>query len=331
MARGRTQLNPHHIPSIIIVGTCLLFYASFATAAEVLVDRVLGSVNGQPFLYSDVANKVQSGPLITVSEFPATEQSPPFEKAMQDIINFQLIQQKAKELELDVSNDELESEIADFLGSKGLDKRGLQSFLAKENKSYEEYKQDFRNQIILGRFQRRVIAPLIKVTDRDLETAYMKRSGAASDLVEITLRQISIQIPDGSGQVISEAKRALAREARSKIEGGVAFEDAVKLYSDDRQKAANGGLLEPVRLKDLAPAIRKEIERLDTGGVTPPLEISSSILIFKVEDRKVSLGKDMQKKRAELEAEIRNAELANQTRRWLSEQRQRSKIEIIAK
>ena len=34
---------------------------------------------------------------------------------------------------------------------------------------------------------------------------------------------------------------------------------------------------------------------------------------------------------AELEAEIRNAELANQTRRWLSEQRQRSKIEIIAK
>ena len=330
MARGRAQLNPNYLATILIAALSVGLGFQ-AMAAEILVDRVLGSVNGQPFLYSDVATKVETGPLVTVSEFPATEQSPPFEKATQDLINFQLIQQKAKELELDVSDDELEIEIADFLSGKGLDKHGLQSFLAKENKSYEDYKQDFRHQIILGRFQRRVIAPLIKVTDRDLETAYMKRSGSASDLVEIVLRQISIVIPDGSGEVISEAKRSLAREARSKIEAGAPFDDAVKLYSDDRQKAANGGLLEGVRLKDLAPAIRKEIERLDVGGVTPPIEIGSSILIFKVESRKVSLGKDMQKKKAELEAEIRNAELANQTRRWLSEQRLRSKIEIIVK
>ena len=212
-----------------------------------------------------------------------------------------------------------------------MDKRGLQTFLAKENKSYEDYKLDFRNQIILGRFQRRVIAPLIKVTDKDLETAYLKRSGAASDLVELILRQIVIQIPEGSGQVIAEAKRALALEARSKIEAGVSFEDAVKLYSDDREKAGNGGLMGGVRLKDLTPAIRKEIERLDVGGVTAPIEIGSSILIFKVEDRKVTLGKDMQKKKIELEAEIRSAELASQTRRWLAEQRQRSKIDVIVK
>lgn len=329
MARVCAQLHTNHLAPILIISAAWLSLP--AMAAEVLVDRVLGSVNGQPFLYSEVATKVQIGPLVTVSEFPATEQSPPFEQAMQDTINFQLIQQKAKELDLDVSDDELEAEIGEFLSGKGLDKRGLQTFLAKENKSYEDYKQDFRNQIVLGRFQRRVIAPLIKVTDKDLETAYLKRSGAASDLVELILRQIVIQIPEGSGQVIAEAKRALALEARSKIEAGVSFEDAVKLYSDDREKAGNGGLMGGVRLKDLTPAIRKEIERLDVGGVTAPIEIGSSILIFKVEDRKVTLGKDMQKKKIELEAEIRSAELASQTRRWLAEQRQRSKIDVIVK
>ncbi len=329
MARVCTQLHTNHLAPILIISAAWLSLP--AMAAEVLVDRVLGSVNGQPFLYSEVASKVQIGPLVTVSEFPATEQSPPFEQAMQDIINFQLVQQKAKELDLDVSDDELEAEIGEFLSGKGLDKRGLQTFLAKENKSYEDYKQDFRNQIILGRFQRRVIAPLIKVTDKDLETAYLKRSGAASDLVELILRQIVIQIPEGSGQVIAEAKRALALEARSKIEAGVSFADAVKLYSDDREKANNGGLMGGVRLKDLTPAIRKEIERLDVGGVTAPIEIGSSFLIFKVEDRKVTLGKDMQKKKIELEAEIRSAELASQTRRWLAEQRQRSKIDVIVK
>lgn len=332
MAGIRPEFNTRHLATFLIAaGVTLGAKCPRASAAEILVDRVLGSVNGQPFLYSDVSAKVANGPLVTISEYPATEQSPPFERAMQDIVNLILIQQKAKELDLDVSDDELEAEISDFLASKGLDKRGLETFLQRENKSYEEYKQDFRNQIILGRFQRRVIAPLIKVTDKDLETAYIKRSGSSSDLVEIVLRQISIQIPEGSGSVIADAKRSLAREARSKIEAGVPFVDAVKLYSDDREKAANGGLMDSVHLKDLTPAIRKEIERLDIGGVTAPIEVGSTIMIFKVEDRKVSLGKDMQRKKAELEAEIRAAELANQTRRWLSEQRQRSKIDIIVK
>ncbi len=335
MAGIRSEFNTNNLTAVLIhlaiLFTGLVMTSAPAHASEVLVDRVLGTVNGQPFLYSDVSSKVENGPLITVSEYPATEQAPPFERATQDVVNLSLIKQKAKELDLDVTDEELDAEITEFLASKGLEKKGLEGFLARQNKTYEEYRQDFRNQLILGRFQRRVIAPLIKVTDKDLETAYIKRSGSSSDLVEIILRQISIQIPEGAGSVISEAKRSLAREARSKIEAGVPFVDAVKLYSDDRQKAANGGLMEGVHLKDLNPVIRKEIERLDVGGVTAPVEIGSNILIFKIEDRKISLGKDMQRKKAELEAEIRSAELANQTRRWLSEQRQRSKIDIIVK
>jgi hypothetical protein len=39
----------------------------------------------------------------------------------------------------------------------------------------------------------------------------------------------------------------------------------------------------------------------------------------------------MEKKKLELENESRTAELQNQLRRWLADQRQRSKIEIIEK
>jgi peptidyl-prolyl cis-trans isomerase SurA len=305
--------------------------ASPAYPAEVLVDRVLGSVDGQAFLYSDVAAKVKTGPLVVISDYPATEQSTPFERALQDTINLQLVLQKAKELDIEVTEDELDAEINEFLQSRGLSRDGLERFLSEEKKSFEEYKRDFRNNIVVARFQRRVIVPLIKVTDKDLETAYLKKSGSSSDLVEITLRQIVIQIPENAGSVITDAKRSLAQEARTKVQAGVSFEDAVRLYSDDRQKVAKGGLMEGVRLRDLAAPIRKEIERLDTGDVSQPVEIGSAIYIFKVEDRKISLGKDMQKKKLELENEIRNAELQNQMRRWLADQRQRSKIEVIEK
>ncbi|MEY4631695.1 MAG: hypothetical protein RIQ81_1815 [Pseudomonadota bacterium] len=302
-----------------------------ALAAEELVDRVLGSVDGQAFLYSDVMTKVKTGPLVVISEYPASDQATPFERALQDTINFQIVLQKAKDLEIEVSDDELDAEINEFLQSRGLTKEGLERFLAAEKKSMEQYREDLRSNIVAARFQRRVIVPLIKVTDKDLETAYLKKSGSTSDLVEVTLRQVVIQIPETAGGVVADAKRSQAKEARAKIDAGVSFEDAVRLYSDYRQKAVRGGLMDPVRLRDLTPQIRREIERLDTGDVSQPVEIGSSIYIFKVEDRKISLGKDMQRKKLELENEIRNAELQNQLRRWLAEQRQRSRIEVIEK
>lgn len=330
MARSSAQFNSGNIAALLILAATSLF-TNQSYAVEVLIDRVLGSVNGEPILYSDVSSKITTGPLVVVSEFPATEQSPPFERALNDRINFELILQKSRELDLDIDDAEVESQISEFLSSKGLDRASLRRFLSQENKTYEQYKDDFRNQLVLGRFQRRVIAPLVKVTDRDLETAYLRTTGTTSDLVEVVLRKIVITIPDGSGSVIAEAKRSQARDARTKIESGFPFENAVKLYSDDPSKEESGGKMEPVRMKDLAPVILKEVERLDIGGITAPIEIGSSIYLFKVEDRKVSLGKNMEQKRAELEAELRNAELANQLRRWLSEQRQRSKIEIIVK
>lgn len=329
MAGCRTQLNSGYISAFVTVVLCCISLTAYGN--EVLVDRVLGSINGEPILYSEVASKITTGPLVAISEYPATEQSTPFERALNDRINFELILQKAKELEIDFEDSEVESQISEFLSSKGLDRASLRNFLNQENKTYEQYKEDFRNQLILGQFQRRVIAPLVKVTDRDLETAYLRSVGSTSDLVEIVLRKIMISIPDGSGPVIAEAKRAQARDARTKIETGFPFEDAVKLYSDDPAKDANEGKMEPVRMKDLAPVILKEVERLEAGGVSAPIEIGNSIYLFKVEERKVSLGKNMEKKRAELEAQLRNSELANQLRRWLAEQRQRSKIEIIVK
>jgi hypothetical protein len=89
MARICAKLRSNHIAALVIGLSAA--HSVKAHAAEVLIDRVLGSVDGQPFLYSEVAAKVQSGPLVVVSEYPATEQSTPFEKALQDTINFQLI------------------------------------------------------------------------------------------------------------------------------------------------------------------------------------------------------------------------------------------------
>ncbi len=303
--------------------------SAVAADGEVLVDRMVAVVDGHPILYSNVMDKVDKGPLVVVSEYPAEETAQPYERALQDSINFELVMAKAKDLEIDVRDDEVEAEIKSFLESRGLTRDGLLEHLTQQKMNYEDYKSDFRNQMILRRFQGRVITPLVKLTDKDVETYYLKKSGATSDLVELVLRQILVSVTATAAPEVIEAKRKLAKEVHQKLADGMGFPEAVKIYSDEEKARENGGLMGAVKVKDLAPQIRNEVEALDVGQFTAPVRTSLGFHIFFLEEKKFSGSREFLTQKKQLEFELRNLELANQTRRWLTEQRQKSKVEMV--
>ncbi len=309
---------------------CLFSSASaLAAEGEVLVDRMVAVVDGHPILYSNVMDKVEKGPLVVVSEYPAEETAPAYERALQDSINFELVMAKAKDLEIDVREDEVEAEIKSFLDSRGLTRDGLLEHLGQQKMTYEEYKTDFRDQMILRRFQGRVITPLVKLTDKDVETYYLKKSGSTSDLVELVLRQILISVTATAAPEVIEAKRKLSQEVHQKLTDGMGFPEAVKIYSDEEKARDNGGLMAPVKLKDLSQSIRTEVETLDIAQFTKPVRTSLGFHIFWLEEKKFSGSTEFESQKKKLEFELRNLELANQTRRWLTEQRQKSKVEMV--
>ena len=100
--------------------------------------------------------------------------------------------------------------------------------------------------------------------------------------------------------------------------------------SDEAKARENGGLMGAVKVKDLATQIRTEVEALDIGQFTAPVRTSLGFHIFFLEEKKFSGSQEFLSKKKQLEFELRNLELGNQTRRWLTEQRQKSKVEIVA-
>ena len=304
-------------------------HAVLAADGEVLADRLVALADSVPILYTDVMEKVKNGPLVVVSDYPADEHSPEYERALQDSINFELIMAKARDLEIDVRDDEVEAEISSFLERGGLNREGLQKHLDERNIKYEDYRKDFKDQMILRRFQGRVITPLVKITDKDVETYYLKKSGATSDLVELTLRQILFSVDANAAPEILEAKHKLAIEVHQKLVSGTPFADAVKIYSDDAKARENGGIMKSIRLKDLAPQIRTEVESLDVGQFTAPVRTALGFHIFFLEEKQFSGSQEFLAQKKQLEFELRSVELGNQTRRWLTEQRQKAKIEVI--
>jgi len=303
--------------------------AGSAGSGEVLLDRIVAVVDGHPILYSDVMQKVARGPLIVVSAYPAEDNAPAYDRALQDAINFELVLSKAKDLEIDVRDEEVDQEIKSFLQSRGLSQDGLMDHLQQAGLKFADYKRDFRDQMILRRFQGRVITPLVKVTDKDVETYYLKKSGATSDLVELVLRQILIAASSSATPDVIAAKKKLAAEVHQKLVDGMAFPEAVKVYSDEDDARENGGLMAPVKLKDLATQIRAVIEPLEVGKFTDPVRTPLGFHIFYLEAKKFSGSDEFKSQKKQLEFELRNIELANQTKRWLTEQRQKSDVKII--
>ena len=316
-----------------LLSALILFSFGTATNAlaiesgEVLIDRVLAVVNGRPIFYGDIKRKIESGPLVVVSEFPAGKDAPAQTRALNDAINFELIMGAAKDLDIDVVDADLEQEINLYLDEQKISKDKLGELLKNEGETLENYRRDFRNQMVLRRFQRRIIAPSIKITDKDVETYYLTQSGATgNDMIEVSLRQLLIKVDSSMSKDLATAKKSLASDVYTKIKGGLDFIDAVGLYSDDANAKKPDNKPLTIKLKDLSSTLKAAIEPLRPGECSTPVSTPNGLIIFQLVDRKLGENREFASKKQKLEQELRMIELVNQTDKWLSDQHQRTTV-----
>jgi parvulin-like peptidyl-prolyl isomerase len=304
--------------------------ARASESGEVLIDRVLAIVNGRPIFYGDIRRKVELGPLVVVSEYPADKDAAPQTRALNDAINFELILAAANDLDINVTDTELDQEIDRYLEEQKISKDKLGELLKNEGETLENYRRDFRNQIILRRFQRRIIAPSIKVTDKDVETYYLSQSGASgNDLIEVSLRQLLIKLDPSMTKDLENAKKALANDIYSKLKGGLDFADAIGLYSDDPSAKKPDQKPMIIKLKDLTSSMKTAIEPLKIGDFTRPIATPRGLMIFQLAERKLGENREFAAKKEKLTQELRMMELINQTSKWLAEQHQRVTIKRV--
>lgn len=333
MDRNCIRYRPSQYSKATVVAFLLFMsgmaYSTEKVSDETFVDGLAATVKSVPILHSEIQSKIERGQTVIISPYPAKEDASEFEKALQDQINFELILQRVDELELSVTESEIDSEISKFLSSRKLTLAGLQEALEQQGMTYEQYKEDFADQIVIRKFQGRVINPLIKITDKDLESYYLKRVGSTSENVSLKLRQIFIKTPSDSSDVVTEGKLDRAQEVYEKLKAGMDFGEAAKVFSDLPGATENGGAMAAIQLSDLSQQVRDVIAPLAEGEFTQPISTPAGYYIFFLEKRQFSGSSGFDKQKQRLEFELRSEELANQTQKWLVEQRRLSKIKII--
>ncbi len=306
----------------------LLFTGSRLSGAEELIEAVAAEVNGKPIMYSSVVQKKNSGFPISISYFPAQEDDSLYRKTLEDSINFELVRQKADEFEIQISDAEVDAQIDQTLASRGLGREGLSAQLSLAGMSMDEYRASVERQMIFRRFQGRVIRPQIRLTEKDIESYYLKKSAGGSRHVIVELSQILIKVPPDASNIIVEGKQKIVQDIRKKLSDGLEFAQAARLYSDEESARDTAGRMNPLNLNDFIEIIQRPVSQLEVGGITPPIKSEQGFHFFKLENKSFDGGDEFKRLKPQIETELMIAESERQTQKWLTEGRAKASIKI---
>jgi parvulin-like peptidyl-prolyl isomerase len=127
----------------------------------------------------------------------------------------------------------------------------------------------------------------IDVTEAELRQYYENNRNQFTTPAEVTLREILIPVPTTErGVNVAESDAALARaeEVRKRLLAGEPFPRLAAEVSSSPSKA-NGGLIGPIRLEDMAPAFQDILNKMNVGDTTEVVPTTAGFHILRLESR----------------------------------------------
>ena len=200
--------------------------------------------------------------------------------ALRDLIDQQLLVQQGEELGLSVETEVVKhlDRLRQQLNLPSME--ALERAVAAQGMSYEDYRQQVRNQILTQMVIQREVAGKVMLDESQVRDYYLGHQQEFDRPEQVGLREILITTQGLSGDDLA-AKEQKLQEALEKIRKGDKFEEVAKAYSDS-PTASEGGNLGSFEPEKLSAAIREVVGKLRDGGVSDPLRTQQGWLILQL-------------------------------------------------
>ncbi len=299
-----------------------LLFAPSPAFAE-LVDRIVAVVNDSVITFSELeaATAVELGGLRGGGSRQGEDLVGTRSRVLDELIEKKLMKQAADMVGIEVSDREIENAVEDVKRDNKISGDELMLALAENGLTYNDYKEQLREQIRQVKFISRRFRSRIQVKQEDIEEYYIQNRekfyGASSYRIRLILL---------SGDDMGIVERRL-KTVQEELENGEEFSRVASLYSDGTA-AAEGGDLGYVNTGELDGAIEDAAMVLETGGISPPVRTSSGVAIVQLLDRKGREALSIE----EVDRKIRNALydrfMDDRYEIWLDEMRRLAHIEV---
>lgn len=308
-----------NIPSkTAILISLLLGYIAWDASASTLIERVVAVVNNDVVTLSELKKFASDAGLDP--EDPEVQT-----RTLETYIEQILLEQEAKKQGIIVTERDVDTAIEGVKSRFNLDDEKLKAALKEQGLTYNQFKQQWRHQLLSQKLLSRIIGGSIAVTEDEIIEEYKKRGGSPTQDVETRISHILIKF-ESSGGEDNARKRAL--EVLKKAEEGEKFEKLAREYSDDKATSEKGGDLGYFKKGQMANDLEEAIGDAGEGVVIGPVKSSAGFHIVKVTEKKSSGGFAMdEKSKEEIREDIYNRKVEESLKKWVEKVKETAYIE----
>ena len=252
-------------------------------------------VNGKEIKRADV-DKYYRSRVNPEGQEPSQEEALSLKlNVLDELINNEILLERAKKLNLEASDGEVEDKFTEL--KSPYTEEEFQRQLKERNVSVSDLKSDLRRQLSITKLLNREVVGKISITDQDV-TEFYNANKAQFNVAEPQYRIAQIVVTPRKEPQIRNRKNDDAInevEAQRKVKmlmdrlnSGADFAQLAMDYSEDMNSAATGGDLGYVpesALNQSDPMLKKMVMGMKPGQVSPPLGLKEGYRILKLVTR----------------------------------------------
>jgi peptidyl-prolyl cis-trans isomerase SurA len=214
---------------------------------------------------------------------------------LDELINNEILLERAKKLNLEASDGEVEDKFTELKSPYTEDE--FQRQLKERNVSVSDLKSDLRRQLSITKLLNREVVAKISITDQDVSEFY-NANKAQFNVAEPQYRIAQIVVtPRKEPQIRNRKNDDATNEAEAqrkvkmlmdRLNSGADFAQLAMDYSEDMNSAATGGDLGYVpesALNQSDPMLKKMVMGMKPGQVSQPLALKEGYRILKLVTR----------------------------------------------
>lgn len=318
----------HKMRSIALGLLCLILIT--ATASAEVINGIAAIVNDEIITYLELRREF--APVLKAEEkrgAVSPEATVTLKRQVLDsMIDRKLVKQKIKELNINISEEEVRQSIEEIKRQNKLSQEALTSALIGQGLTFDQYKAQMKEQLERLRLMSQEVKSKIQVGEREMREYYDANRSLYSEAPTYRARHIFLKVDKKASN--DEIKKTMAKAADVMIEArsDSDFAALARKYSDDAGAAKDGGDLGTFKKGDMLPEIESAVLTMKPGEVSELVTTPAGFHIIKLEEMTAGAVKPFETVRASIEELLYKKKSEERFKQWAGELKKNAAVDI---
>lgn len=285
-----SDLNPKNLSRYFLLAGLLACLIPASVAANLPLDRIVAVVNEDVIMESELESKLRTVRDQIIKQGSPLPPTSVFRRQVLDgLIQNRIQLQLAERAGIRVDDESLNRTIAQIASENNVTLSEFRDILEADGYSYEQFREDIRNEIRLSQLRKRQVDNLVNVSEKEIDNFLANQEFQGDVDAELRIAHILLALPDNATDEERAEVQKMAEDIRQEVMAGGDFAEIAKAVSDG-QNADNGGDLGWRKMDDIPSLFAEYIPGMKKGDVSEPIASSSGFHIIQLADTKDELN-----------------------------------------